>query len=201
MLDRTTNVLHPPTPAPLDPGRHHRFCHVAPGRTLPRKQETDDKKRSSVLHQDEQYDRSLSGPMWLQNPRIASVVANALLYGDTVRGFYTLHAWVIMPNHVHAILEPHTKLPAIMRWLKGRTGRVANRILGLTGTFWQNESFDHRVRSGEELDYLTEYVESNPVKAGLADTNGQWQWSSVALSGSPLPFRQCIESRPAAPGS
>jgi REP element-mobilizing transposase RayT len=118
--------------------------------------------------------------MWLQDPRVACVVVNALLYGERVRRFYQLHAWVVMPNHVHGILRPHTALPTIMRWLKGRTSRVANQILGRTGTaFWQDESFDHWIRSAEELQYLIEYVESNPLKAGLVAAKEQWRWSSA----------------------
>jgi REP element-mobilizing transposase RayT len=62
-----------------------------------------------------------------------------------------------MPNHVHVILEPHLALPEIMRWLKGRTARKANQILGRTGSpFWQDESFDHWVRTAEELRDLTQ---------------------------------------------
>src|ERR1039457_1089386 len=107
---------------------------------------TDDINRSSVPP---------FGPMWLQDPRVAGVVVNALLYGEMVRRFYQLHAWVVMPNHVHGIFQPHTAMPTIMRWLKGRTSRVANQILGRAGTaFWQDESFDHWVRSAEELQDL-----------------------------------------------
>jgi len=121
-----------------------------------------------------------SGPVWLQDPRIARVVADALLYGETVRRFYQLHAWVVMPNHVHTIFQPHVAMPTIMRWLKGRTGRVANQILGRTGTpFWQDESFDHWIRSAEELRNLIECVEDNPVKAGLVGTKERWRWSSA----------------------
>ena len=132
---------------------------------------TDDINRSSVPP---------FGPMWLQDPRVACVVVNALQYGETVRRFYQLHAWVVMPNHVHGIFQPYTPMPTIMRWLKGRTGRVANQILGRTGTaFWQDESFDHRIRSAEELQYLIEYVENNPLKAGLVEAKEQWRWSSA----------------------
>ena len=124
--------------------------------------------------------RAQSGPTWLQDPRVARVVVNALLYGETVRRLYQLRAWVVMPNHAHAIFQPHTPMPAIMRCLKGRTSRVANRILGRTGTaFWQDESFDHWIRSGEELQNLIEYVENNPLKAGLVETKEQWPWSSA----------------------
>ncbi len=141
---------------------------------------TENPDPTQFLQRDERLDRPACGPVWLQDPRIADVVSNALRYGETVRQLYTLVAWVIMPNHVHVILEPRIALPNILRWLKGRTSRVANRILGRTGTpFWQDESFDHWVRSGEELQELIGYVEGNPVKARLVAAEEQWPWSSA----------------------
>jgi putative transposase len=120
------------------------------------------------------------GPLWLQDPRIAGIVKDALLYGEGVRHFYRLDAWVIMPNHVHAIWQPRVSMPVIMRWLKGRTSRTSNRILGRTGRpFWQDESFDHWIRSTDELQSLIAYVENNPVKSGLAATPDQWPWTSA----------------------
>jgi len=108
------------------------------------------------------------------------MLVNALRYVETARQFYHLHAWAIMPNHVHVILQPRIELSSVMRWLKGRTGRKANRILGRTGTpFWQDESFDHWIRSDQELLELIEYVERNPVKAGLVSAAEQWPWSSA----------------------
>jgi REP element-mobilizing transposase RayT len=86
-----------------------------------------------------------------------------------------------MPNHVHAIFQPHAAMPTVMRWLKGRTSRVANRILGRAGAFWQDESFDHWIRSAQELQYFIEYVESNPLKAGLVEAKEQWPWSSASM--------------------
>lgn len=138
---------------------------------------------TSFLQHDERLDRSGFGPVWLQDPRVASMLAGALQYGETARQFYKLHAWVIMPNHVHVVLEPRVAMPGSMRWLKGRTGRMANRILGRTGMpFWQEESFDHWVRSPEELQELIDYVERNPVKAGLVEAKQQWAWSSARRS-------------------
>ena len=129
---------------------------------------------------DERLERSTRGPFWLREPRIAKMVEDALLYGETTRGFYSLHGWVIMPNHVHAVFEPKSALPATMRWLKGRTSREANRHLGRTGLpFWQDESYDHWIRSTGELEDVIAYVENNPVKAGLVDTKERWPWSSV----------------------
>jgi len=127
------------------------------------------------LQHDAHLDHFDFGPVWLRDPRIANMLMNALQYGETVRQLYRLHAWVIMPNHVHVVLEPRTAMPAIMRWLKGRTARTANRILGRTGmAFWQDESFDHWVRSAEELQGVIDYVEDNPVKAGLVEGRDQW---------------------------
>jgi REP element-mobilizing transposase RayT len=123
------------------------------------------------------YDR---GPFWLQDRRVARVVVDALRYGESVRQFYHLYAWVVMSNHVHVIFQPRVEMLGIMRWLKGRTARQANRILGLTGTaFWHNESFDHWIRTKEEPRDLIAYVENNPVKAGLVGEACQWPWSSA----------------------
>jgi putative transposase len=133
---------------------------------------------------DREIDKAAFGPVWLRDARVARVVADAILYGEKGRTFYELGAWVIMPNHVHVLLRHKTPLPVIMRWLKGSTAREANRILGRTGEpFWQNESFDHRVRTELELDRIVRYVEHNPVSAGLANNPGDWLWSSARLAG------------------
>ena len=133
---------------------------------------------------DREMDQALFGPVWLGDPRIARLVVEALLYGEAGRGFYELRAWVIMPNHVHVVLRPTTSLARILRWLKGSTARQANLILGRTGeAFWQDESFDHRVRDEMELERIVRYVEYNPVNAGLVAEPYEWAWSSAGLAG------------------
>ena len=78
-----------------------------------------------------------------------------------------------MPNHVHLLVTP--KVPAT-KWLgplKGFTAHEANELLGQTGKpFWQNESYDHLVRSPQEFDRIRRYIENNPVKAGLVADPG-----------------------------
>ena len=66
------------------------------------------------LAQDRLLDSAPQGPRWLQDPRIGTVVAEALAYGERVRRAYSLFAWVILPNHVHLVLrpqEPVVKVP------------------------------------------------------------------------------------------
>ena len=138
----------------------------------------------AFLALDREVDKAAFGPVWLRDDRVARVVADALLYGETGRHYYQLRAWVIMPNHVHLLLRPEASLPVITRWLKGSTARQANLILGRTGeAFWQDESFDHRVRDEVELDRIVRYVEHNPVSAGLAANPRDWPWSSARLAG------------------
>jgi REP element-mobilizing transposase RayT len=109
------------------------------------------------------------------------MVVAALHYGEITRAFYTLHAYVVMPNHVHVVWTPKKAMPRILQWLKGVTSKRAMGILGLTGgPFWQDESYDHWVRTWEELQRVIRYVEWNPVKAGLAKSVDEWPWSSAA---------------------
>ena len=125
-------------------------------------------------------DQATEGPTWLNEPRIAAVVADALKQGEKERKLYELGAWVVMPNHVHAVIKPFRPLPDVVRWIKGSTARAANLILGRTGAaFWQRESYDHLVRSSEEMDRISRYIERNPVRAGLARDPEDWPWSSA----------------------
>jgi REP element-mobilizing transposase RayT len=135
---------------------------------------------------DNWLDRVSAGPFWLADPRIAAVVSDAIARGEGEYRLYELHAWVIMPNHVHLVLEPKYPLPRITRWLKGSTARASNLILDRVGfPFWQYESYDHCVRSTNELKRITRYVESNPVKAGLSDSPAAFSWSSASAGRRP----------------
>jgi REP element-mobilizing transposase RayT len=138
----------------------------------------------AFLASDREADKAAFGPVWLRDPRVANVVAHALRHGESGRRFYQLRAWVIMPSHVHVVLRAETHLAVITRWLKGSTARQANLILGRTGkAFWQDESFDHRVRDEVELARIVHYVEHNPVSAGLVSDPADWPWSSARLAG------------------
>jgi len=127
-----------------------------------------------------------SGPLWLNNPRIADLVAHAILIGDRERHFYELRAWAVMPNHVHLLILPLVPVPVLMRWLKGSTARSANLIVGQTGKpFWQDESFDHYLRDSSQLGPAITYVEENPVAAGLVGSSREWRWSNAGWQAEP----------------
>jgi REP element-mobilizing transposase RayT len=128
-------------------------------------------------------DRSASGPLYLRIPEIAALVVACLRDGEQRFHRYQMHSFVVMPNHVHLLVTPHV---AATRWLgplKGFIAHEANRMLGHSGKpFWQDESCDHLVRSDAEFERIQEYIESNPVKAGLVTAAESWHWSSAGAA-------------------
>jgi REP element-mobilizing transposase RayT len=119
-------------------------------------------------------------------PEIANMIAEAIRYRDWRLRHYDLHAFVVMPNHVHLLMTPLISVSKVMHSLKRFTAMEANKILGLTGQpFWQDESYDRLVRSDTEFDRITRYIETNPVKAGLAATPAEFPWSSAWWVGNP----------------
>jgi REP element-mobilizing transposase RayT len=136
--------------------------------------------------QDRVLARQASGPLWLKSPKIADMVSNAILVGECERRFYHLCAWVVMPNHVHLLILPLVATPVMTRWLKGSTARSANQILGRSGNpFWQDESYDHYLRSSTQMTRASAYIEQNPVSAGLVRSAELWRWSSAGWQATP----------------
>ena len=129
---------------------------------------------------DRLLDQARCGPTFLKQPVIAGIVLASLQYGSAIK-HYDLHAWVIMPNHVHLLLTPQVSISKLLNSLKAATARRANLILQRTGQpFWQDESYDHVVRHRDEFQRIQHYIENNPVAAGLVGTPEQYPWSSRA---------------------
>ena len=116
---------------------------------------------------DQKLDEGL-GDCVLRDPDNAGIVADALRHFDGSR--YRLGDFVIMPNHVHVLLEPIAgwKLEQITHSWKRFSAREINRRLGQEGQLWQHESFDHLVRSENYLATYRKYIADNPkdVPAG-----------------------------------
>jgi len=128
---------------------------------------------------DRLLDAARSGPTYLRQASIAELVAASLEYGVEARHF-DLHSWVIMPNHVHLLLTPRIDISQLLCSVKAVTAKRANLLLQRTGQpFWQDESYDHLVRNGEEFRRIKLYIENNPVRALLALTPEEYRWSSA----------------------
>ncbi len=126
---------------------------------------------------------SAEGPRPLANPAIAAMVESALKHFNDDR--YDLLAWSVMPNHVHVLLTPREghELEKIIQSWKTHSATQANRMLGKSGTFWQEEYYDHIVRDGEDLKHQVNYILANPGKGWAS---GEWTGSCLWL-GLPVP--------------
>lgn len=109
----------------------------------------------------------------------AQIVVDAWRHFDGDR--YRLHAWVVMPNHVHVIVEmlaEHALSDAVESWKRFTATRI-NRLLGKKGQFWMEDYWDRYIRDDVHYQNAVTYVHENPVKAGLASKAEEWPWSSA----------------------
>src|SRR5215813_5270454 len=121
------------------------------------------------------------GSCFLGDERVAKIVEDSLLHFDGQR--YALHAWCVMPNHVHTLFTPlaEFKTSEIVHSWKSFTAHECNKILGRTGKFWEAEPFDRYIRNPRHFQNTVAYIENNPVKAGLCGEAKDWRWSSARL--------------------
>lgn len=134
---------------------------------------------------------------YLKNDQAAEIVQNAFLFFADER--YRLLAFVVMPSHHHWVFWPNKNWTDTLETKFGRqgkarsprevishsiqsyTGSKCNEVLGLSGPFWQRETYDHFVRDEDELIRIIHYIEKNPVVAGLASKPDEYRWSSAFL--------------------
>jgi len=68
---------------------------------------------------DRLLEETRSGAFYLRQPAIADMVVEAIRYNADTLGHYRLHAFVVMPNHVHILATPRVSLPKMTKSLKG----------------------------------------------------------------------------------
>lgn len=119
------------------------------------------------------------GGCLLADERVAEIVEETLLHYDGTR--YALLAWVIMPNHVHVVVETlsGTPLARMLQNWKGYSARQVNALLGRQGTLWHREYYDRYIRDVTHLENAVLYVHNNPVKAGLVEAPAEWRYGSA----------------------
>jgi REP element-mobilizing transposase RayT len=153
-----------------------RLADSLPREALARLADSD--KPETLRH--EMLDRGW-GACWLQSAPIARCAENSFLEFDGER--YRLHAWTIMPNHVHVLFSvvPGVSLGTVVGSWKRFTGRHANALLGRSGAFWQSEYWDRFIRNEAHFAAVQTYIDQNPVKAGVVDHAHDWPYGSARL--------------------
>ena len=103
-----------------------------------------------------------------------------LLTELTPRSGCSVHAYVLMPNHVHLLLSPPQ--PACASWLMKnvcqRYAQVFNRRYSRTGSMWEGRFRSSAVDSHGYLMVCHQYIELNPVRARLVSAPHQYPWTS-----------------------
>jgi putative transposase len=132
------------------------------------------------LQFDNALDKIEMGLHCLKNENIANIIADKLKSYDGL--YYSLEAYCIMSNHVHALFDfsiqverlgnelnekNYKQLSEVMRLIKGGTSRAANKILTKQGSFWEEEYFDRYIRNANHKEIATKYILNNPVKAKI----------------------------------
>jgi putative DNA methylase len=109
----------------------------------------------------------------------AEIVQGSLLHGDGER--YALAAWCIMPTHVHVLVEQFSDYPLakIIHSWKSFTAHAINKNEKRSGALWLREYFDRFMRSEDQFAWTAEYIERNPVTAGLVQAAVDWEFSSA----------------------
>jgi REP element-mobilizing transposase RayT len=133
---------------------------------LPEKQQEFHQRFTHAWH--DKLDECL-GECVLRRQACRDKVASSLKHFDGVR--YMLGDFVVMPNHVHLLVTPlggEDVEKLCFSWKRFSSGEI-NKVLGKKGEFWQVESYDHIVRSGEALRAIQKYIANNSLKAGLRE--------------------------------
>jgi REP element-mobilizing transposase RayT len=127
------------------------------------------------------------GGCLLSDERAAGLVESVLWHGDGER--YRLHAWSVMPNHVHALvtpLKPACVDDVVQEWKHESTRRV-NQELRRVGGLWHPNVIDYEVEARSDFVRLRCTIASNPVQSGLNEWPFAGEESRLAHE---TPFRE-----------
>lgn len=118
------------------------------------------------------------------------IVKAAILEGVGIK--HDVSIGVIMPDHVHLLMQPIEKadglyysLSGILKTIKGKTSHPINKMLNRAGSCWQKESYDRIVRDEDEWREKYEYIRGNAVRAGLAERPEDYPWLIVNVDVRP----------------
>jgi putative transposase len=123
------------------------------------------------------------GKRLLQTDRNATLLIDVLRSCVRARRF-TLHDFVIMPDHIHLLLTTSgdVTLEKAMQFIKGGFSFRLKRETGYTGEVWQRGFSDHRVHEPDSFANHRRYIAANPVKAGLAASPDEFPWCYRTLA-------------------
>ena len=113
-----------------------------------------------------------------QSDRWANLFVETL-YHYRAEGAYLLHAFVVMPDHFHAIITPAGALERAVQFIKGGFSRRAKSEFDYPWDVWQKGFSDHRIREWADYQRHVEYIRQNPVRKHLCSTPEEYPYGSA----------------------
>ena len=103
------------------------------------------------------------------------------LYRYRREGRFQLHAFVVMPEHVHLLLTPanDVTIEHAIQLIKGGYSHALGEILGHKREIWQRGFTDHRIRDEQDFLHHHNYIHSNPVERGLVSDPSEYRYCSA----------------------
>lgn len=100
-----------------------------------------------------------------------------------------VHAYVLMTNHVHLLMTPaqDDAIGRVMQGVGQRQVHYVNKNYGRSGTLWMGRFRSSLIDSESYLVRCHQYVETNPVRAGMVDCPGKYPWSSYGFNAQGVP--------------
>jgi putative transposase len=109
---------------------------------------------------------------------------------------YKLHAFVIMPDHLHLLVTPIESVEKSMQLIKGGFSFRAKRELEWHGEIWQPGFTDHRVRDEEDWQRHLEYIRTNPIEAKLASDVALYEFMGLPSIEFPRGLKPAVSGAP-----
>ncbi|AKJ99095.1 transposase [Pseudomonas sp. MS646] len=99
------------------------------------------------------------------------------------RGQVTSLAWVVMPDHLHWLVQlEEVPLAQVMQAVKSRSTLAVNRAMNRSGAFWQSGFHDRALRDSQDLLPFARYIIGNPLRARLVERIGDYPlWDAAWL--------------------
>jgi putative transposase len=111
----------------------------------------------------------------------AAEVVEAKLFEYRNKGAYCVHRYVVMPDHLHVILTPGstTTLEKAVGLIKGGSSFEVGKIMAMKFPVWHEGFTEHQIRDWDDYESHVRYIDSNPVKAGLAGKPEEYLYCSA----------------------
>lgn len=118
-------------------------------------------QRGRAILGNELLDKAL-GSCILKQVEVRETLITAMMHFDEVR--YRVHAYVIMPNHVHMLVETFDewRMQDVMHSIKSYSAQAINKKLGHPGKLWARESYDRYIRGEQHFYKVLRYIQNNP---------------------------------------